>query len=205
MLNITREVYRVLRDGSPFLFNIFDYFDNENNIVFSAMGKKRMILGYYIVNIFSDVGFQVCANIPWDKGHIEGNRNFNQGNFSPYYQAPHNCWEHIFVFSKGTPQFDLSKLPTILKATPVIKMFNGQNLLGHSAPYPEDIPRLLFNLLAPGSKILDPFSGSMTTGRLAYLNGYKSINIDYKKEYCELGLKLLEKELLPQKQLRLVV
>jgi DNA modification methylase len=155
--------------------------------------------------MFSEIGFQIAANIPWDKGHIEGNRNFNQGNFSPYYQALHNCWEHIFVFSKGYPQFDLDRLPKILKATPVIKMYNGHNQLGHSAPYPDNIPQLLLDLLTPGAKILDPFSGSMTTGRVAYLNGYESVNIDYKKEYCELGLKLLEKELLSRKQLPLAL
>ena len=38
--------------GSYYVFNIFDYFDNENSLVFSAMGKKRMILGAYIVNLF---------------------------------------------------------------------------------------------------------------------------------------------------------
>ena len=108
-------------------------------MVFSAMGKKRMILGAYIVRLFEELGFELRGNVVWDKGEIEGKRNFNQGNHSPYYQAPFNCWEHIYVFAKPggerPPQF-----PTILKARPVFKMVNGENVLGHSAPFPPEIP-----------------------------------------------------------------
>ncbi|MFM7367916.1 MAG: hypothetical protein ACKO2Z_08975, partial [Sphaerospermopsis kisseleviana] len=99
MYNIAKELYRCLKPGSPCLFNIFDYFDNENIIVFSDMGKKRLILSSYMSFIFRYIGFEHIGNIAWDKGEIEGNRNFNQGNYSPYYQAPLNCWEHILIFS----------------------------------------------------------------------------------------------------------
>src|SRR5205807_4831552 len=57
MYNCARQVFRVLKPGAVFVFNIFDYFDNENTIALSAMGKKRMILGSYIVNLFRRVGF----------------------------------------------------------------------------------------------------------------------------------------------------
>lgn len=191
MYNIAIEVYRVLKHGGIYLFNIFDYFDNENNIVFSAMGKKRMILGSYIINLFQRVGFMINDNIIWYKGHIEGKRNFNQGNMSPYYQAPFNCWEHILVFSKGKIKKPLS-LPKIAHIKPVIKMVNGKNVLGHSAPFPEDIPNLLLDILKPESKILDPFAGTLTSARAAYKRGFKAINIEYHKEYCEIGLKLLK-------------
>src|SRR5437660_12875082 len=100
MYNVARQVYRVLRPGSYFLFNIFDYFDNENHVVVSAMGKKRMILGAYCIDLFCRAGFRVEGNVAWYKGEIEGKRNFNQGNRSPYYQFPFNCWEHVLVFRK---------------------------------------------------------------------------------------------------------
>lgn len=194
MLNIQMQVYRVLKPGSIFLFNIFDYFDNENNIVFSAMGKKRMILGAYMIHLFQACGFRVCRNIMWHKGEIEGKRSFNQGNMSPYYQAPHNCWEHVLVFSKGPPRKEIEKWPYILYAKPVIKMVKGKNRLGHSAPFPPEIPKLLLNRLGDDSVVLDPFSGSMTTGRTAYRHGVKSVNVDRNMEYCKLGLKLLRNE-----------
>lgn len=194
MYNVARQVYRVLRPGSYYLFNIFDYFDNENSIVFSAMGKKRMILGAYIINLFRRIGFMLAGNTVWYKGEIEGKRNYNQGNRSPYYQLPLNCWEHVFVFQKPGDHPNPVDFPTILAARPVIKMVRGQNTLGHSAPFPEAIPDLLVSRMKADEMVLDPFSGSMTTGRLARRRGLRSLSIDLHKEYCELGLSLLRQE-----------
>jgi DNA modification methylase len=194
MYNSARQVYRVLKPGSLYVFNIFDYFDNENNVVLSAMGKKRMILGAYTVDLFRRVGFELSGNVVWYKGEIEGKRNFNQGNRSPYYQFPFNCWEHTLVFRKPGPISDMAPFPTILDSKPVIKMVRGENVLGHSAPFPESIPELLLDRMRRGDTILDPYSGSMTTGRAAYRRGMRSISIELHKEYCDLGLRLLEEE-----------
>jgi DNA modification methylase len=194
MYNVAREVFRVLKAGGVYLFNIFDYFDNENSIVFSAMGKKRMILGAYIIHLFRRVGFELIGNVVWYKGEIEGKRNFNQGNRSPYYQFPFNCWEHILVFKKPGNPMNICKFPTILDAKPVVKIVKGKNVLGHSAPFPAAIPELLIDQLQEGQCVLDPFSGSMTTGRSAYLRGLRSVSIDLHREYCELGLRLLNKD-----------
>lgn len=196
MYNSARQVFRVLKPGALYLFNIFDYFDNENNLVFSAMGKKRMILGAYIVNLFRRVGFEIRGNVVWYKGEIEGKRNFNQGNRSPYYQFPFNCWEHVLVFRKPGSELRSLSLPTILAAKPVIKMVRGENVLGHSAPFPPAIPELLFSGLQPGERVLDPFSGSMTTGRAAYRCGLSSVSIEMHREYCDLGLRLLARDML---------
>ncbi|MCY8921156.1 DNA-methyltransferase [Bacillus atrophaeus] len=193
MYNITGQVHRVLKPGSVYLFNIFDYFDNEKTLVFSDMGKKRMILGAYIIHLFKSLGFVMNGNIIWNKGEIEGKRNFNQGNNSPYYQAPFNSWEHVFIFSKDV-SIDTSIFPSILYASPVKKIFKGKNILGHDAPFPEEIPALLVSNLRKGQTVLEPFAGSFTTAVVAKKYGVKSVNIDYKQEYCELGLDRLKKE-----------
>lgn len=188
MRNIASEVYRVLKTGGVFLFNIFDYFDNENNIALSAMGNKRMILGAYIIDLFERIGFSVYGNIIWDKGEIQGNRNFNQGNNTPYYQAPLNCWEHVIVFAKGSINIKYKGLHSkIQKIKPYIKYVRGKNVLGHDAPFPEDIPNLLLNYMDNDDWILDPFSGSYTTGIAAYKKNVKSICIEMRKEYIELS------------------
>lgn len=197
MYNINKLVFKVLKSGAYYLYNIFDYFDNEKTIALSTMGEKRMILASYTINMFNRIGFECVGNIAWDKGHIEGKRGFNNGNFSPYYQAPFNCWEHILVFRKpcnaplkteGTLNF-----PTVLKQKPVFKLVNGENIHGHTAPFPEEIPDLIISQLNQNSVILDPFAGSMTTGVVAKRYGCKAINIERNEQYYNLGCSNLSK------------
>jgi DNA modification methylase len=194
MHNSAKQVFRVLKPGAVYLFNIFDYFDNENNIVLSAMGKKRMILGAYIINLFRRTGFELDGNVAWYKGEIEGKRNFNQGNKSPYYQYPFNCWEHTFVFRKPGQAVKNYSFPTVLNAKPVIKMIKGENVLGHSAPFPVAIPELVVGQMEPGQVVLDPFGGSMTTARAALRYGVRSISVEIHEDYCLLGKRLIETE-----------
>ena len=157
MFNIGAGVFRALRPGGLYLFNIFDYFDNECSIVFSAMGQRRIVLSAYTVDMFRRLGFELVGNVAWDKGDIEGKRGFNAGNFSPYYQAPFNCWEHVLVFQKpgNDPESQVvpKDFPTILKAQPVIKIVGGQNIHGHTAPFPEALPQLLIDHLPTGATV----------------------------------------------------
>jgi len=193
MYNINKEVFRVLKEGGVYLFNIFDYFDNERNVALSAMGEKRMILGAYIINMFQKIGFKVVSNVIWDKGDIEGKRGFNNGNFSPYYQSPFNCWEHILIFKKpGDNVSLLHNTNTYLREKPVIKIVKGKNTYGHTAPFPLSIPNLLMNMLVEDSLILDPFGGSMTTGIAASKQGSRSVCIELNEKYFQLGISKLE-------------
>jgi len=187
MYNINMEVFRTMKEGGVYLYNIFDYFDNENNIVLSAMGNKRMILGAYMIDIFERIGFTVQGNIIWNKGEIQGNRSFNQGNLTPYYQAPLNCWEHIFILSKGKPDPKFGMLSSALEdIRPVIKMVHGKNVLGHDAPYPKDIPELLLKCMNEQDVVLDPFLGSGTTCIAANEHNISSVGIEKSEKYFEL-------------------
>lgn len=187
MYNISKETYRVLKSGAVYLFNIFDYFDNENTVSLSAMGDKRMILGAYMIDIFQRIGFEIVGNIIWNKGEIQGNRRFNQGNLTPYYQAPLNCWEHIFILSKGKPNNKFSELVSqIVDIRPVVKMIRGKNVLGHDAPYPNDIPEIIIKHMSANDVILDPFLGSGTTSIVANRFGVASIGIEKSENYYEL-------------------
>ena len=204
MLGINAEVFRTLKPGALYLYNVFDYFDNENTIVFSAMGQRRMILSAYTVDLFRRIGFDLIGNIVWDKGDIEGKRGFNAGNFSPYYQAPFNCWEHVLVFRK--PAGNGSKcsgkiadagnrgVGRILRQQPVMKMVRGENVHGHTAPFPDELPELLVSRLNRGDVVLDPFGGSLTTGRVAARYGVRSVCIERSEEYCRLGLRMRDAE-----------
>lgn len=196
MYNINLEVYRTLKNGAVYLYNIFDYFDNENNVALSAMGNKRMILGAYMIDIFERIGFNVCGNIIWNKGEIQGNRSFNQGNLTPYYQAPLNCWEHIFILSKGQINDKFKNIKSCIKdIKPVIKIVKGKNILGHDAPFPTDIPKLVIENMNDNDIVLDPFLGSGTTCITALKHNMFSIGIEKNKNYFELCKRLLNEEL----------
>lgn len=204
MFDINREVYRTLKPGAHYLYNIFDYFDNERTIAFSAMGQRRMLLSAYTVDLFRRIGFELIGNIVWDKGDIEGKRGFNAGNFSPYYQSPFNCWEHILVFKKPASSDNRARssepimqqiVGRVLCQQPVIKMVNGKNVHGHTAPFPDEIPEILISRLPPNSIVLDPFAGSLTTGRVADRHGLRSVCIERSEEYCRLGIRMRDRDL----------
>jgi DNA modification methylase len=203
MFAVNAEVFRTLKPGAIYLYNIFDYFDNENSIVFSAMGQKRMILSAYTVDLFRRIGFECIGNIVWDKGDIEGKRGFNAGNFSPFYQSPFNCWEHILVFQKPDAQYKcnlnaiahgIKVKSSVFRCKPVIKMVRGSNIHGHTAPFPDELPELLVKMMQRDSVVLDPFAGSLTTGRVAARQCFKSVCIERSHDYCELGLRLRQVE-----------
>lgn len=201
MYCVAREVFRVLRAGGFFLYNIFDSFDNEKSLVRSAMGRKRLVLSGYSADLLRRAGFSVLGNVTWDKGHIEGRRGFNGGNFSPYYQAPFNCWEHVLVCWKPNGDVDgavsqLRRLPSVLATPPVKKMVRGRNTHGHSAPFPEAIPMLLKSLIPEKAVVLDPFAGSATTGRALAPYCSKVICIEKNREYWELATSLCRSSVL---------
>lgn len=193
MIMNAREVYRVLKPGSLYVYNIFDYFDNERTVVFSDMGRKRIPLASLIADGFRRVGFELAGVTVWDKGEIHGKRGFNGGNFSPFYQSPFNCWEHVLVFRKpedasgGVPDStDESALTTVLKLHPVVKMVRGKNVLGHTAPFPLGLPAHFIRDLDARSVVLDPYAGSGTTGISALQHGMRALLIERDPSYAQL-------------------
>ncbi len=63
----------------------------------------------------------------------------------------------------------------------------------HPTQKPEDLlRRIILASTNKGDLILDPFTGSSTTGIIAYLYGRKFIGIDTEKEYLDLSIKRFE-------------
>jgi DNA modification methylase len=192
MSRIHSELLRTLKPGALYFFNIFDYFDNDRTIAFSAMGKKRLALSACFIDLFKQIGFEMVGNIVWDKGDIEGKRSFNAGNSSPFYQAPLNCWEHVLVFKKQGRNIPISHLNMVLKIQPVLKMVKGVNTFGHSAPYPIELPLELLKDLPESSFVVDPFGGSGTSARAAMKLSQKALIIEKDSTYAALAEKLCE-------------
>lgn len=121
-------------------------------------------------------GFPVRQIIIWRR---KGGINFNPGYFLPTYEV-------IYVIAK--PGFRLAQGAN--KVGDVWEI--GQEMNNpHPAPFPvELIDRIISSTTA--QTVLDPFSGSGTTGVAARNNGREYILIDNCEEYCQMAKKRLE-------------
>lgn len=84
----------------------------------------------------------------------------------------------------------------IIRINPVKKINSkGDNTLGHTAPFPEDIPEMAIRYFSGvGDIVLDHYGGSGTTGIVAKRLGRNYVMIDAKEEYTELMRRRLETE-----------
>lgn len=194
---IIKECFRVMKPGTVFLFNIGDICGNENTVARSTMGNKRLLLGSYTIDLFKRAGFELLDNILWDKGEPQSNRQKNDGKFTPFYQKPLNCYEHMFIFKKpGAPLVKNEEntpnewKKNIVKFSPVIKINSkGENKFGHTAPFPKDIPVFIAKTFtnSQDSIILDPFSGSLTSVIACIESGIRGVGIELCDEYVDLS------------------
>ncbi len=72
----------------------------------------------------------------------------------------------------------------VIRFSPVIKINSkGKNTLGHTAPFPEDIPEMATKFFTyKGDKILDPFAGSFTSAIVAAKLGRIGIGFELNKK-----------------------
>lgn len=202
MYNIIKASKRALKDAGIFLYNIGDINGNENIIVKSNMGNKRMLLGSYSILLFKACGYELVDNLIWDKGEPQSKRSTNDGNFTPHYQKPVNAYEHMFIFKKEGENIAINNASetwneNVIYFSPVIKInLKGENTLGHTAPFPLDIPDFVAKKFNKSSDdiLLDPFSGSGTTIRSALDNKIKGLGIELSDEYVALSKDIIEKE-----------
>jgi len=135
-------------------------------------------------------------------------------------------FEYVFIFSKGKPKAlnliqdrknvvtsgtvlvnghltadKKSEIRTIErkefgKRTNVWKLAPEQRC-EHPAPFPESLARdHILSWSNEGDLVLDPFSGSGTTAKMAKHNGRRFIGIEINADYCEIAKKRLEQQVL---------
>ena len=83
----------------------------------------------------------------------------------------------------------------IIKINPVIKInCKGENILGHTAPFPSEIPEYAIKMFSyPNEFVLDPFGGSFTTAIEAKKLDRKGIGIELNKTmFREAGVKNIQ-------------
>lgn len=93
------------------------------------------------------------------------------------------------MFSGGTRKEYIEKYYTNGRNKRSVWSINSQPFPGaHFAVFPEEIPRLAILAGCPdGGMVLDPFSGSGTTGKVAMRLGRNYIGIDLNEDYLEVA------------------
>ena len=145
------------------------------------------MLGFFSIFIFKIVGYKAIGNIIWDKGEVQSKRNSTANHISGYIK-PINAYEHCIVFSKDK---DRLIIPTEIKKIESVKKINskGENILGHTAPYPLELAKLIINFVKKDDYIIDPFLGSGSTVIAMKEEGYNSIGFELNEKYFLLSQK----------------
>lgn len=208
------ECLRVLAPNGKIAINIqplpipADQSQYERRSIFNIMWDIEHFMrknGLYLSGMHYWDKSQYVSNVSWGSYPKPTNINSNTG------------FEQIFVWvKKGKTRIVNSEImdkSILLKEewrhwavrcfwddiSPVIKINSkGENLFGHSAPYPEDIPyRLIRMHTVLGEKVLDPFLGSGTTLKVCKLLKRKGIGYETNKEYKKLIIDRINQHWLP--------
>lgn len=186
MMANAKAVFLQLNKKGTYIYNIGDVVGQDNIYIRSNMSKRRQMLGFFSIAIFEIVGFKTIGNIIWDKGEVQSKRNSTPNHFSGYVK-PINAFEHCFIFSKA---YDKELIPTSIKRIEPVKKINskGENILGHTAPYPKDIAKLIIPFVKTNEYVIDPFLGSGTTIIALNEEGYLSLGFELDLKYYKLAL-----------------
>ena len=197
MKKVFAEVFRVLEPGRRFCLNISDI------PVKGDSGVKWLTLGPLLLTVCEEIGFELADRIFWFKTPLKG---FNYGSL-PYPPSPLICdsTEYIYVLRKPG-KADYKKIERERKdASKLIREEYGEftkqiwtlrrvrlndNIDGHIAPFPEDIPLRCIKLYSfVGETVLDPFGGSGTTNKVAADLKRNSIMYEIKNDYIKIAKK----------------
>ena len=154
------------------------------------------------VRVLSQAGWSIRHNITWNESNIS--RRTAWGSWL-LPSAPHvvNPSEMIVVCHVGEyRRVAGGRRGDILPDEQVawslaMWSFAGANakLVGHPAPFPEELPRRLIKLYSyPGDVVLDPFLGSGTTAVVAARLGRRVLGADRSPTYVGMARKALTTE-----------
>ncbi|SFE43490.1 DNA-methyltransferase [Thermoflexibacter ruber] len=191
LYKVFKETYRVLINGGRACINV------------ANLGRKPYIpLSDHISQMMIKMGFNMRGEIIWQKGAGAGVSMAWGSWMSASNPVLRDTHEYILIFSKGDYKRDSKdKKSTIAKEqfmewTKSVWTMNPESAkkIGHPAPFPEELPHRLIQLLSfENDVILDPFMGSGTSAVSALKNNRKFVGYEISEEY----VKLAENRILP--------
>lgn len=190
--NWLREAYRVLKNDGRMCLNI----PLDKN-----KGGQQSVAAD-LTKLAKKMGFKYHSTIIWNEGNMS--RRTAWGSYlsasAPYVIAP---VEVILILYKKTWKKEKRGISDIVKRefidwTNGLWTFNGESKkrIGHPAPFPIELPKRCIKMFSyVGDVVLDPFLGSGTTLIASHLYNRQGIGIEIDKEYFELAIHRINKEL----------
>ena len=146
---------------------------------------------HIVMRCLQELGYKVLNTITWQKTDPPPNLSCRYFNFSTeliiwarkFEKKPHKFnYETMKLLNGGSQMTDVWRIPAV-------GLWEKQE-----GKHPTQKPlRLLYRIILAatneGDTLLDPFSGSGTTGIAANLLGRKYIGIEQDKQFCELSLR----------------
>jgi len=156
-----------------------------------ACGFAMQLLGYHVLNDICWFKPNASPNLScrfftashetliWARKSKRGKHTFN------YEIMKNGLWKEDILKKPGTQMRSVWAIGT---PKPVEKAFGK-----HPTQKPESLlKRIIVASSNKGDLVLDPFSGSSTTGLISYLYGRDYIGIEIEKEYLDLSIKRFE-------------
>lgn len=197
---IAKELYRVVKNGGVVVWVVGDEVKNGSE---TGTSFKQALY-------FKEIGFNLHDTMIYKKNSSTFPARRNGNRYSQIF-------EYMFVFSKGKPKANLicdkinkwagytsfdGKIPEVPELSPRTNIweyttsFNDKN--DHPAVFPEQLAKdHILTWSKQSDLILDPFCGSGTTLKMAYINYRKYIGIDISQRYCDMAKSRIEKTRTP--------
>ena len=189
---VWQECYRVLHDGCRLCVNVGDQFARA-----AYYGRYKVIpIRTEIIRLCETIGCDFMGSIVWQK--VTTCNTSGGGSVMGSYPHPRNGvvkldYEHILLFKKhGTAPSVTAERKSQSKLTAEEWneffsghwSFPGEKQAGHSAMFPEELPRRLIRMFSfVGETVLDPFAGSGTTLLAASRNGRNGLGYEINEDF----------------------
>lgn len=166
-VEVLNECFRIVKSGGVLFYNHKDRF--KNNQYTDPL------------NILLKTKWRIKQTIIWNKGSAS---SYNNGFFGDVYEKVYFCY-------KGTSPRIKTSHSVLGSVWNLPREINNS----HPAPFPLELPvRCIYSIFddEENKVILDPFSGSGTTGVASLLLGHKYIGIDISEKYLKKSIKRLD-------------
>lgn len=186
-----KEAFRLLKPAGKFCLNV------------SATDKNQ--IDELHCKICKEIGFECIEKIVWVKSTFDKSKYIISRRNKSFYNingSLHKCYELIIVFKKPGSQYKKIEKKNFIPDFWKNNIWNIPPVRDrtHPAPFPKEIPKRLITLYSRiNDVVLDPFSGTGTTMKVASELQRNSIGCELNPFYAEMTMKRKIQNLVIQK------